>query len=50
MVGISTLEAMAQAGYRLHGATQVAASIDARMGKCTLVCTNVIKMVLGLMT
>ncbi|MCE7535052.1 tRNA (adenosine(37)-N6)-threonylcarbamoyltransferase complex dimerization subunit type 1 TsaB [Aliivibrio fischeri] len=33
MVGISTLEAMAQAGYRLHGATQVAASIDARMGE-----------------
>ncbi|MGF1804952.1 tRNA (adenosine(37)-N6)-threonylcarbamoyltransferase complex dimerization subunit type 1 TsaB [Aliivibrio sifiae] len=33
MVGISTLEAMAQAGYRVHGATQVAAAIDARMGE-----------------
>ncbi|WP_375320898.1 tRNA (adenosine(37)-N6)-threonylcarbamoyltransferase complex dimerization subunit type 1 TsaB [Aliivibrio logei] len=33
MVGISTLEAMAQAGYRVHGATHVAAAIDARMGE-----------------
>ncbi|MDD9154632.1 tRNA (adenosine(37)-N6)-threonylcarbamoyltransferase complex dimerization subunit type 1 TsaB [Aliivibrio sp. S4TY2] len=33
MIGISTLEAMAQAGYRENGATQVAAAIDARMGE-----------------
>lgn len=33
MIGVSTLEAMAQAAYRLHGATQVASAIDARMGE-----------------
>ena len=33
MIGISTLEAMAQAGYRVHGATQVVAAIDARMSE-----------------
>ena len=33
MVQISTLAAMAQACYRRHGATQVIAAIDARMGE-----------------
>lgn len=33
MVQISTLAAMAQACYRQHGATQVVAAIDARMGE-----------------
>ncbi|WP_140284817.1 tRNA (adenosine(37)-N6)-threonylcarbamoyltransferase complex dimerization subunit type 1 TsaB, partial [Vibrio parahaemolyticus] len=31
MIGVSTLAAMAQASYRLHGATDVAVAIDARM-------------------
>ncbi len=31
--GVSTLAAMAQAAYRLHGATQVVAAIDARMAE-----------------
>lgn len=31
MIGVSTLEAMAQGSFRLHGATHVAAAIDARM-------------------
>ncbi len=31
--GVSTLAAMAQAAYRLHGATQVIAAIDARMAE-----------------
>lgn len=31
--GVSTLAAMAQAAYRLHGAKQVVAAIDARMGE-----------------
>ncbi|WP_413111340.1 tRNA (adenosine(37)-N6)-threonylcarbamoyltransferase complex dimerization subunit type 1 TsaB [Thaumasiovibrio sp. DFM-14] len=33
MVGVSTLEAMAQACYRQHGAEQVLTAIDARMGE-----------------
>ncbi|WP_394144367.1 tRNA (adenosine(37)-N6)-threonylcarbamoyltransferase complex dimerization subunit type 1 TsaB [Vibrio atypicus] len=33
MVGISTLEAMAQGSYRKHGATHVASAIDARMSE-----------------
>ncbi|MDA0130815.1 tRNA (adenosine(37)-N6)-threonylcarbamoyltransferase complex dimerization subunit type 1 TsaB [Vibrio harveyi] len=33
MIGVSTLAAMAQASYRLHGATDVAVAIDARMGE-----------------
>lgn len=33
MVGISTLEAMAQGSYRVHGAEQVACAIDARMSE-----------------
>lgn len=33
MIGISTLAAMAQASYRLHGATDVAVAIDARMSE-----------------
>lgn len=33
MIGISTLEAMAQAAYRIHGATQIAGAIDARMSE-----------------
>lgn len=33
MVQVSTLAAMAQACYRLHGATHVVAAIDARMGE-----------------
>lgn len=33
MIGVSTLKAMAQACYRLHGATQVATAIDARMSE-----------------
>ena len=33
MAQVSTLAAMAQACYRLHGATHVAAAIDARMGE-----------------
>ncbi|OEY70984.1 tRNA (adenosine(37)-N6)-threonylcarbamoyltransferase complex dimerization subunit type 1 TsaB [Rheinheimera salexigens] len=31
--GVSTLAAMAQAAYRLHGATQVVSAIDARMAE-----------------
>lgn len=34
--GVSTLAAMAQAAYRLHGATQVIAAIDARMAEIYL--------------
>ncbi|WP_188015344.1 tRNA (adenosine(37)-N6)-threonylcarbamoyltransferase complex dimerization subunit type 1 TsaB [Vibrio harveyi] len=33
MIGVSTLAAMAQASYRLHGATDAAVAIDARMGE-----------------
>ncbi|WP_274878203.1 tRNA (adenosine(37)-N6)-threonylcarbamoyltransferase complex dimerization subunit type 1 TsaB [Vibrio harveyi] len=33
MIGVSTLAAMAQASYRLHGATDVAVAIDARMSE-----------------
>ncbi|MFV8411437.1 tRNA (adenosine(37)-N6)-threonylcarbamoyltransferase complex dimerization subunit type 1 TsaB [Vibrio owensii] len=33
MIGVSTLAAMAQASYRLHGATNAAVAIDARMGE-----------------
>ncbi len=33
MIGISTLKAMAQASYRLHGAEKVASAIDARMNE-----------------
>ncbi|USD64525.1 tRNA (adenosine(37)-N6)-threonylcarbamoyltransferase complex dimerization subunit type 1 TsaB [Vibrio sp. SCSIO 43136] len=33
MIGVSTLEAMAQASYRQHGAEQVACAIDARMSE-----------------
>lgn len=33
LIGISTLKAMAQAGFRLYQAEQVAASIDARMSE-----------------
>ncbi|EMD1176267.1 tRNA (adenosine(37)-N6)-threonylcarbamoyltransferase complex dimerization subunit type 1 TsaB [Vibrio harveyi] len=33
MIGVSTLAAMAQASYRLHGATDVAVTIDARMSE-----------------
>ncbi len=33
MIGISTLKAMAQASYRIHGATDVASAIDARMNE-----------------
>jgi len=33
MIGISTLEAMAQATYRKHGQSQVACAIDARMSE-----------------
>jgi tRNA threonylcarbamoyladenosine biosynthesis protein TsaB len=33
MIGISTLQAMAQASYRVHGATHVACAIDARMSE-----------------
>lgn len=33
MIGVSTLAAMSQAGYRHHQATQVAAAIDARMSE-----------------
>lgn len=33
MIGISTLEAMAQGSYRKHGAQQVACAIDARMSE-----------------
>ncbi|WCP80051.1 tRNA (adenosine(37)-N6)-threonylcarbamoyltransferase complex dimerization subunit type 1 TsaB [Vibrio harveyi] len=33
IIGVSTLAAMAQASYRLHGATDVAVAIDARMSE-----------------
>jgi tRNA threonylcarbamoyladenosine biosynthesis protein TsaB len=33
MIGVSTLAAMAQASYRLHGVTDVAVAIDARMSE-----------------
>ncbi|NVD07048.1 tRNA (adenosine(37)-N6)-threonylcarbamoyltransferase complex dimerization subunit type 1 TsaB [Vibrio sp. JPW-9-11-11] len=33
MIGVSTLAAMAQGAYRLHGAEQVATAIDARMSE-----------------
>lgn len=33
MIGVSTLQAMAQGVYRQHGASQVAAAIDARMSE-----------------
>ncbi|MHA2727997.1 tRNA (adenosine(37)-N6)-threonylcarbamoyltransferase complex dimerization subunit type 1 TsaB [Vibrio campbellii] len=33
MIGVSTLASMAQASYRLHGATDVAVAIDARMSE-----------------
>ncbi|HDM8045277.1 TPA: tRNA (adenosine(37)-N6)-threonylcarbamoyltransferase complex dimerization subunit type 1 TsaB [Vibrio campbellii] len=33
MIGVSTLAAMAQASYRLHGAMDVAVAIDARMSE-----------------
>ncbi|EKO3863938.1 tRNA (adenosine(37)-N6)-threonylcarbamoyltransferase complex dimerization subunit type 1 TsaB [Vibrio harveyi] len=33
MIGVSTLAAMAQASYRLHGATNAAVAIDARMSE-----------------
>ncbi|OLQ94389.1 tRNA (adenosine(37)-N6)-threonylcarbamoyltransferase complex dimerization subunit type 1 TsaB [Vibrio ponticus] len=33
MIGVSTLEAMAQGTYRVNGATHVAAAIDARMNE-----------------
>lgn len=33
MIGISTLAAMAQGAYRMHGAEQVATAIDARMSE-----------------
>lgn len=33
LIGVSSLEAMAQQALRLHGATAVAAAIDARMGE-----------------
>ncbi|WP_321283659.1 tRNA (adenosine(37)-N6)-threonylcarbamoyltransferase complex dimerization subunit type 1 TsaB [uncultured Vibrio sp.] len=33
MIGVSTLAAMAQASYRLHGSTDVAVAIDARMSE-----------------
>ncbi|TOI49458.1 tRNA (adenosine(37)-N6)-threonylcarbamoyltransferase complex dimerization subunit type 1 TsaB [Vibrio parahaemolyticus] len=33
MIGVSTLAAMAQVSYRLHGATDVAVAIDARMSE-----------------
>ncbi|EGN74412.1 universal bacterial protein YeaZ [Idiomarina sp. A28L] len=33
LIGVSSLEAMAQQAFRLHGATAVAAAIDARMGE-----------------
>lgn len=33
MIGISTLKTMAQSAWRLQGATQVLAAIDARMGE-----------------
>jgi tRNA threonylcarbamoyladenosine biosynthesis protein TsaB len=33
MIGVSTLEAMAQGSYRKHGAEQVACAIDARMSE-----------------
>lgn len=36
--GVSTLAAMAQAAYRLHGAKQVVAAIDARMAEVYLAC------------
>ncbi|GAL12167.1 inactive homolog of metal-dependent proteases putative molecular chaperone [Vibrio astriarenae] len=36
MIGISTLKAMAQANYRLHGKEQVIAAIDARMSEVYL--------------
>ncbi|MFN1549817.1 tRNA (adenosine(37)-N6)-threonylcarbamoyltransferase complex dimerization subunit type 1 TsaB [Vibrio natriegens] len=33
MIGVSTLAAMAQGSYRLHGSTDVAVAIDARMSE-----------------
>ncbi|MDA0147972.1 tRNA (adenosine(37)-N6)-threonylcarbamoyltransferase complex dimerization subunit type 1 TsaB [Vibrio sp. LaRot3] len=33
MIGVSTLEAMAQGSYRVHGVTNVACAIDARMSE-----------------
>ncbi|WP_165311880.1 tRNA (adenosine(37)-N6)-threonylcarbamoyltransferase complex dimerization subunit type 1 TsaB [Vibrio ziniensis] len=33
MIGVSTLAAMAQGAYRLHGTTHVASAIDARMSE-----------------
>lgn len=33
MIGVSTMEAMAQACYRLHGKNHVASAIDARMSE-----------------
>lgn len=33
MIGVSTLAAMAQGAYRIHGATHVACAIDARMSE-----------------
>ncbi|WP_260259376.1 tRNA (adenosine(37)-N6)-threonylcarbamoyltransferase complex dimerization subunit type 1 TsaB [Vibrio intestinalis] len=33
MIGVSTLEAMAQGSYRVHGVTDVACAIDARMSE-----------------
>ena len=33
LIGLSTLKTMAQAAWRLHGATRVLAAIDARMGE-----------------